>query len=53
MHCGDPLKRGMETCPNCKKTPPPNNEIKECNSCQTVIPAGASFCDRCGAKQPV
>ncbi len=53
MHCGDPLKRGMEICPNCKKSSPPNNEIKECNSCQTVIPASASFCDRCGAKQPV
>jgi PKD repeat protein len=53
MHCGDPLKREFETCPNCKKTPPPDTEIKECNSCQTVIPAQASFCDRCGAKQPV
>ncbi|MBU4075783.1 MAG: PKD domain-containing protein [Euryarchaeota archaeon] len=53
MHCGDPLKREINTCPNCKKTPPPNTEIKECNSCQTVIPALASFCDRCGAKQPV
>lgn len=53
MHCGDPLKRGMEICTNCKKSPPQSNEIKECNSCQTVIPATASFCDRCGAKQPV
>ncbi len=53
MHCGEPLKREIETCPNCKKNAPANTEIKECNSCQTVIPAPASFCDRCGAKQPV
>lgn len=53
MHCGDPMNREINTCPTCKKSPPPNTEIKECNSCQTVIPASASFCDRCGAKQPV
>ncbi len=53
MNCGDPLSREIETCPNCKKTAPQDTEIKECNSCQTVIPSKASFCDRCGAKQPV
>lgn len=53
MHCGDPMNREINTCPTCKKPPPPDTEIKECNSCQTVIPATASFCDRCGAKQPV
>ena|SRR3990172_10368262 len=53
MNCGDPLKRDMNTCPNCKKTPVSCNEIKECNSCTSIIPAKAMFCDRCGAKQPV
>lgn len=53
MNCGDPLKRDMNTCPNCKKNPPSVNEIKECNSCASIIPAIAMFCDRCGARQPV
>ncbi len=53
MHCGDALKRDMKICPGCKKTPPPDNEIKECNSCSGIIPASALFCDKCGAKQPV
>lgn len=53
MNCGDPLKRDLKTCPNCKKTAPADTEIKECNSCQTFIPSSATFCDRCGAKQPV
>ncbi len=53
MNCGDPLKRDMNTCPNCKKSPLSGNEIKECNSCASIIPAKAMFCDRCGAKQPV
>ena len=53
MNCGDPLKRNMDTCPNCKKPPVSCNEIKECNSCASIIPAKAMFCDRCGAKQPV
>ncbi len=53
MHCGDPMKRDMKSCPNCKKTPPSNAEIKECYSCNSIIPASAGFCDRCGAKQPV
>ncbi len=53
MNCGDPLKRDLKICPNCKKTAPADTEIKECNSCQTVIPSSATFCDRCGAKQPV
>ena len=53
MNCGDPLKRDMRTCPNCRKIPPSSNEIKECNSCASIIPAIATFCDRCGARQPV
>ncbi|MDO8724769.1 MAG: invasin domain 3-containing protein [Candidatus Methanoperedens sp.] len=53
MNCGDPLKRDLNTCPNCKKTQISDNEIKECNSCTSIIPANAMFCDRCGAKQPV
>lgn len=53
MNCGDPMKREMITCPSCKKTPPPDTEIKECYSCNGVIPAAAMFCDKCGAKQPV
>lgn len=53
MNCGDPLKRDLNTCPNCKKNPPSGNEIKECNSCASIIPSIAMFCDRCGAKQPV
>jgi len=53
MNCGDPLKMDMKTCPNCTKTPPSGNEIKECNSCATIIPALAKFCERCGARQPV
>ncbi len=53
MNCGDPLNRDMNICPNCKKPPPSGNEIKECNSCNSIIPAIAMFCDRCGARQPV
>ncbi|VVB87888.1 Double zinc ribbon [uncultured archaeon] len=53
MNCGDPMKREMTACPTCKKTPPPDTEIKECYSCSGVIPATAMFCDKCGAKQPV
>ena len=53
MNCGDPLKRDIKICPNCRKTPISGNEIKECNSCTSIIPAKAMFCDRCGAKQPV
>lgn len=53
MNCGDPLSRDMNTCPNCKRTPLSDNEIKECNSCASIIPAMAMFCDRCGARQPV
>ncbi len=53
MHCGDPLKSEMKICPGCKKTSPPDNELKECNSCGGMIPASALFCDKCGAKQPV
>jgi len=53
MNCGDPLERDVLTCPNCKKSPPPDNEIKECNSCASIIPEIAMFCDRCGARQPV
>jgi len=53
MNCGDPLKRDINPCPNCKKVTPSGDEIKECNSCTSIIPAIAMFCDRCGARQPV
>ena len=55
--CGTPLQPHHKFCPNCgtaAPAPPPpttQGDTKFCISCGAKIPATATFCGSCGAKQ--
>lgn len=54
--CGTSLQPNQKFCPNCgapAPSPPPaaTSESKFCTNCGAKVPAGATFCGSCGAKQ--
>ncbi|MFA5268511.1 MAG: PKD domain-containing protein [Methanoregula sp.] len=52
MHCGMQMEMESPSCPNCGKIPPSGVDTKQCSTCNAVLPQSATFCDKCGARQP-
>jgi PKD repeat protein len=51
MHCGTQMELEEKSCPKCGKIPPSGVDVKQCPACNTVIPASATYCSRCGSRQ--
>jgi hypothetical protein len=56
MHCGKPMPRKAEICPNpdCRKAPPSGGTARRtCPKCGFGLPEAAKYCSECGSWQPV